>query len=63
MQISLDQYLQECIKLLETVKDSKLLFGLGDIMDEEMKKIVRTRLRSEAISLLRMYSAYPLLSE
>ena len=63
MQIPLDQYLQECINLLETVQDNKLLFGLGELMDEEMKKFVRTRLRSETISLLRMYSAYPLLSE
>ena len=63
MQIPLDQYLQECINLLETVQDNKLLFGLGELMEEEMKKFVRTRLRSETISLLRLYSAYPLLSE
>jgi hypothetical protein len=63
MQIPLDQYLQECINLIETVQDNKLLFGLGELMDEEMKKFVRTRLRSETISLLRLYSAYPLLSE
>ena len=63
MQIPLDQYLQECINLIETVQDNKLLFGLGELMDDEMKKFVRTRLRSETISLLRMYKEYPLLSE
>jgi len=63
MQIPLDQYLQECINLLETIPDRKLLFGLGELMDDEMKKFVRTKLRSETISLLRLYKEYPLLSE
>jgi predicted nucleotidyltransferase component of viral defense system len=63
MQIPLDQYLQECINLLETIPDRKFLFGLGELMDDEMKKFVRTKLRSETISLLRLYKEYPLLSE
>lgn len=63
MQIPLDQYLQKCIDLLEKVQDRKLLFGLGELMDDEMKKFVRTKLRSETLSLLRLYKEYPLLSE
>jgi predicted nucleotidyltransferase component of viral defense system len=63
MQMPLDQYLQKCIDLIETIQDRKLLFGLGELMDDEMKKFVRTKLRSETISLLRLYKEYPLLSE
>lgn len=63
MQIPLDRYLQNCIDLLETVQDRKLLFGLGELMDDEMKHFVRTKLRIETISLLRLYKEYPLLSE
>lgn len=59
MNMPLDEYLQKCIGKLESMKDNVLLLGLGELTDDEMKKFVRTRLRSEVIGLLRFYKEYP----
>lgn len=55
MEMSLSNYMQKCIDHLESVSDRGILNGLGELMDEDMKKFVRTKLRTETISLLRFY--------
>lgn len=40
-----------------------MLNGLGELMDEEMKRFVRTELRKEAISLLMFYKEFPIIKE
>jgi len=40
-----------------------LLNGLGDLMDEETKKFVRTKMRQETIDLLRFYNQFPILKQ
>ena len=55
-------YIQKCIHHLELMKDKSLLQGLGEIMDNEMKKFVRTKLRKETTDLLRFYKDFPILS-
>lgn len=55
-------YLQNCIDRLEGMKDKGLLQGLGELMDENMKKFVRTKLRSKTIELLRFYQKFPIVS-
>jgi hypothetical protein len=61
MNISLADYIQKCINRLESVNDKDLLQGVGELMNNEMKKFVRTRLRTEAIELLRFYKDFPIL--
>ena len=61
MQTSLEAYLQNCITSLEKISDRGILNGLGELMDETIKKFVRTKLRTETIELLRMYKEYPIL--
>lgn len=56
-------YLQKCIDHLEKMPDKGLLNGLGELMDEDMKKFVRTKLRTETISLLQFYQAFPIFAE
>lgn len=62
MEMPLSQYLQKCIDLLENRSDKKLLDGLGELMDAEMKNFTRTKLRSETISLLKFYKEHPIVS-
>ena len=59
----LPEYIQKCIDLLETIGDKGLLNGLGELMDPDMKKFVRSKLRSETISLLKFYKEFPILEE
>lgn len=59
--IELEEYLQSCIDRLETVKDSTILRGMGELMDNKMKQFVRSKLRAETIEYLRFYKEYPIL--
>ncbi|CAK7067955.1 MAG: hypothetical protein PARBA_02611 [Parabacteroides sp.] len=62
MEMPLADYLQKCIDHLESMSDRGILNGLGELMDEDMKKFVRTKLRTETISLLRFYKEFPILA-
>jgi len=53
-------YLQKCIEHLETMNESHLLQGLGELMDKDMKNFVRTKLLSETIGLLKFYKDFPI---
>jgi len=56
-------YLQKCINSLENMSDKGLLNGLGELMDEEMKKFVRAKLRTETLTLLKFYKQFPILTQ
>ena len=62
MEMSLADYIGKCIDQLESMNDRGILNGLGELMDEDMKKFVRTKLRTETISLLRFYEEFPILA-
>lgn len=55
-------YLKDCIDCLEQMGDKTLLQGMGELVDSEMKKFVRTKLRSETIRMLKLYQEFPILS-
>ena len=61
MEMPLTEYLQKCIDLLESMNDKGLLQGLGELMDDSMKKFVQKEMRSETISLLKFYKEFPIL--
>jgi predicted nucleotidyltransferase component of viral defense system len=61
MGMPLNVYLQKCISHLESMSDKGLLQGMGELMEEEMKKFVRQKMRSEVIGLLKLYEVYPIL--
>lgn len=61
MNLPLADYIQTCIDNLEKTSDKGILNGLGELMDEETKKFVRTKLRSETIDLLRFYKEFPII--
>jgi predicted nucleotidyltransferase component of viral defense system len=61
MNVPLAEYLQQCIDLLESMNDKGLLQGLGELMEDSMKKFVQSKMRSETISLLKFYKEFPIL--
>ena len=62
MEMPLADYIQKCIGHLESMSDRGMLNGLGELMDEDIKKFVRSKLRTETISLLRFYKEFPILA-
>jgi predicted nucleotidyltransferase component of viral defense system len=60
MNMPYEDYLQKCIDTLEDMKDIGLLQGVGELLDNKMKTFVRTKLRTETISLLRFYKDFPI---
>ena len=61
MEMTLSDYLQKCIEHLESISNRVLLHGLGEMMDDNIKKFVKTKLRSEVIGLLKIYKNFPIL--
>lgn len=59
MQMLYEDYIQKCIEHLEKMNENRLLQGLGELMDKEMKNFVRTKLLSETIGLLKFYKEFP----
>ena len=43
------------------MSDKGLLQGMGELMDDKMKKFVRVKMRSEVIGLLKFYKDFPIL--
>lgn len=62
MEMPLPEYLQKCIVTLESRLDKNMLSGLGELMDEDLKKFVRYRLRTDTITLLKFYKQFPVLT-
>lgn len=61
MNMSLADYLQKCIDTLEIMSDKGILNGLGELVEDDMKNFVRTKLRTETIQLLKFYKEFPIL--
>ena len=62
MNIPFADYIQKCISLIESVNDRFLLHGMGELMNDEMKRFVRKNLRTETLGLLKFYKDFPILA-
>jgi predicted nucleotidyltransferase component of viral defense system len=62
MNIPLPDYFQKCIGLVESVNDRSLLHGVGELMNDDIKKFVRKNLKTETIVLLKFYKDFPILT-
>lgn len=60
MGMKMEDYLQRCIDTLNEMSDKGMLNGLGELMDNETKRFVKTRLRKETIQLLEFYKMCPI---
>lgn len=59
----LHTYIQQCIDRMEQVNEKRILSGLGELIDEETKRIARNSLKAETISLLKIYRQFPVLTQ
>lgn len=50
-------YLSDCIMLIEQIKDSEILHGLGELVSGKDKTWVKASLRKEAVFLLKNYQS------
>ena len=53
-------YMQECINAIENLPKRSLLYGLGELLEQDMKTFVRNKLRTEILTLLRFYKDFPI---
>jgi predicted nucleotidyltransferase component of viral defense system len=54
-------YMQECINAMENLPKRSLLYGLGELLEQDMKTFVRNKLRTEIVTLLRFYKDFPII--
>jgi len=52
--LSMQQFLQKCIDMLEKISDRGILSGVGELLDAQQKVWVKGNLRSETIFLLKV---------
>ena len=62
MGMPLGDYIQKCIGYLELKNSRGLLSGMGELMDDEMKTFVRTKLLTEVIVHLKFYKDFPIIT-
>ncbi|GHV57921.1 hypothetical protein FACS1894182_08140 [Bacteroidia bacterium] len=56
----LSEYLQACIEKMENLPKRSLLYGLGELVADDMKSFVRNKLQQETIMLLKIYQQFPI---
>jgi predicted nucleotidyltransferase component of viral defense system len=54
-------YMQECINAMENLPKRSLLYGLGELLEQDMKTFVRNKLRTEILILFRFYKDFPII--
>lgn len=59
--MSIENYLDNCISVIEKINSKKLIYGLGELLSEEMKSFVKNKLKDETIRLLKLFKAFPLI--
>jgi predicted nucleotidyltransferase component of viral defense system len=59
----LSEYLQDCIGKIENLPKRSLLYGLGELVADDMKSFVRNKLQQETVLLLKSYQMFPLLKK
>jgi hypothetical protein len=52
--------MQECINAMDKMPKRSLLYGLGELLEQDMKTFVRNKLRTEMLTLLRFYKDFPI---
>lgn len=63
MNMSFTRYIQACIDQLENMNNRGLLQGVGELMDDDTKQFVRTKLKTETIGLLKFYKEFPIIKK
>jgi hypothetical protein len=59
----LTEYLQDCIDKMENLPKRSLLYGLGELVADDMKSFIRNKLQQETVFLLKSYKMFPLMKK
>jgi predicted nucleotidyltransferase component of viral defense system len=59
MNVQYSEYLQKCINRIETARNSSILQSIGELIDDNMKKFVRTKMHEETLTYLKFYKDFP----
>jgi predicted nucleotidyltransferase component of viral defense system len=54
-------YMQDCINTVENLPKRSLLYGLGELVSNEMKTFVKNKLQQETLTLFKLYQRFPLI--
>ena len=60
MKTGLNDYLDLCIKKIEKINSKSLLNGLGELVDDNLKGFVKTKLKDDTIQMLNIFKEFPL---
>jgi len=60
MKMPYAQYIDECIVKIESMPEKGFLQGIGELLEGDLKKFVKNKLRTDIISLFRFYREYPI---
>lgn len=60
MKMQLEAYLDKCISRIEEIPPKSLLNGIGELLDNNMKVFVRSKLKAETLQMLKLYREFPL---
>jgi predicted nucleotidyltransferase component of viral defense system len=60
MKLPYEQYIDACIEKIESMPQRGFLQGIGELLEDNMKKFVKNNLRTDLIRLLRFYKDYPI---
>ena len=59
MNLPYSEYIQRCIDRIEITRNSSILQSIGELIDDNMKKFVRTGLREDTLTYLKFYKDFP----
>jgi predicted nucleotidyltransferase component of viral defense system len=57
---SYSEYMQNCIDKISNLPKRSLLYGLGELVSDEMKTFVRNKLQKETLALFAFYKDFPI---
>ena len=60
MKKPMKEHFQDCIDAIETVKQTQLLDGLGELVNHELKTFVKNKLKNDVLTLLKFYREFPI---
>lgn len=60
LQGSLEDYLERCINVVSSISRTRVLNGMGELLDPELKTWVKAKLVADFVSLARIYKEMPL---
>ena len=58
---SFEEYMDKCIEVVSGIKQNRILDGIGELLEPQLKNWIKTNLIAEFISLAKMYKEMPLI--